>query len=331
MSTQFKNHSLGVPEHSGERITNETGDTFTGVYEFKDEEREPFFRLHDISQDRLPDKEVKTAWHSAMQARFLRQDDKFKHEQHYTAKEGTQRRQADLIYDDRTVVELQHSGISMKDLKARTEDALETYDKIIWIFDFEQMKAKLFQTDFLFEDHLDRKILKALTYKQQQWVDREGGIQSTRLPPNVREQYFGYKEWIDKYSSSYGWTEGYMSYLNWAPVIATALVAIPDNSVLRVRHTSPPVWAHLLTEKNDWVSPENTLIKQYSDYEEFDDEVEVWFHDQNQEYEYFFKIEKSFSRGHGKTYAADLQKRMPYMLELSTKSWEQLVETVKNG
>lgn len=48
-----------------------------------------------------------------MQARFIRLDEKFKMEVHYLGSEGT-RRQADIIYDDRVCIELQHSNISKK-------------------------------------------------------------------------------------------------------------------------------------------------------------------------------------------------------------------------
>jgi len=64
MAKLFKNYTLGTPEHTGQRITNEIGDTFTGVYEFKDKKRIPFFRLFETSEERLDYKEVKTIWHS---------------------------------------------------------------------------------------------------------------------------------------------------------------------------------------------------------------------------------------------------------------------------
>ena len=323
MASTFKNYSLGVPEHSGQRITNETGDTFTGVYEFKDKEREPFFRLFESGKERLDYKEIRTIWHSSMQARFLRQDDKFKHEQHYTAKEGTQRRQADLIYDDRIVIELQHSNISIKDLKARTEDALETYDKIIWIFDFEQMKAKLFQTDRLF-DSIDKKLVKALSYKQQKWVDTEGGIYSTRLPDSIRDQYFTYDSWP---SVSYGWLGCHEVTLQ-KEVDITGIY----NRLVRFRHTKPPAWAHLVAEVND--SHLNGYdIKQYGEYDITEPEVEIWFHvyDQENEYESFFKFVRGLSRSEAKRYAVDLQKRYAYMLEFATMGWDQSVENIKSG
>ena len=75
-----------------------------------------------------------------MQVRFLREGgEKVLHEFPYTHKDMKAKggyRQADIMYDNKTVIELQHSSIKEKDLSERIHDATLQHNNI-WIFDFE--------------------------------------------------------------------------------------------------------------------------------------------------------------------------------------------------
>jgi hypothetical protein len=133
-----KHFKQGVPEFSGQRVFNATGDELTGIYNFKDETSEKHFRMHKLGKDRIAGKEIKTEWHSEMQARFLKTSECFKHEVHYQGINGG-RRQADIVYNDEVCIELQYSNISKDDILARTKDALNKYKKIIWIFNHDTM------------------------------------------------------------------------------------------------------------------------------------------------------------------------------------------------
>lgn len=139
MKAVLRNSFLGVPQHSGERKKDEIGNIFTGVYEFIDKERKPFYRIHEPKTKR-PGKEIFTTWHSSMQVRFLREGgEKVLHEFPYTHKDMKAKggyRQADIMYDNKTVIELQHSSIKEKDLSERIHDATLQHNNI-WIFDFE--------------------------------------------------------------------------------------------------------------------------------------------------------------------------------------------------
>tara|TARA_Y100000114_G_C11718656_1_gene307311 strand:+ start:119 stop:1093 length:975 start_codon:yes stop_codon:yes gene_type:complete len=309
----LKNNTLGTPEYSGERKTNEIGDEFTGVYEFKDKNRQKHFRLHKVGTDRLDSKEAKTIWHSEMQARFIRLDPKFRLEVHYLGSEGN-RRQADIVYDDKVCIELQHSSISKNELEERTRDALHKFEKVIWVFDHKSMISKsskwlevsniaVEEEEFKPINYTERTRLEdALYHFEQRWG--QYGVQVDLT--NVKSYSAMRQEW--EFSTCFG--------------------AEPAETVY-FRSSTPPVYMYLNT------LPRESLFKGYNikDYgtDVSDERVSILFHyyeapfdDEEEPYEIFHKLEKGLTRQEAKkeTLSEDFQKRLPYVTKHKALSWD---------
>lgn len=312
----IKNYTLGIPEFSGQRKTNIIGDEFTGVFEFKDENRQKHFRLHKVGTDRIDSKEAKTIWHSEMQARFIRLDEKFKMEVHYLGSEGT-RRQADIIYDDRVCIELQHSNISKNDLEERTRDALHKWERVIWVFHHNSILPA--SSQYLLESDI---IGKDEEFKQISYQEME------RLRNEIRDfdwRWGKYGAKIDiKEVKQYGDTT--------QPWYKGEFAAEPEE-IVYFRSSTAPVYMYLntLPQEYEW---QGYNIKDYGKNVS-NERVSILFHyyenplfEDDEPYEIFHKLEKGLTRQEAKneTLSADFQRRLPYVARHKALSWDSFCE-----
>jgi len=310
-----KNYALGIPEYSGHRKFNETGDEFTGVYNFKDPNREKHFRLHKLGKDRLEGKEIKTEWHSAMQARFLRLDDRFKHEVHYQGVNN--RRQADIVYDDRICVELQYSSISKDELLTRTEDALHKYEKIVWIFNFDTMiKSTLYTCPALkhrineesnYQEKMNLWDVKLKTFKD---------YMHHQLPE------WEYNKMLDSAKPDYWKNKIYKHFMEDAW----------HAEEFYLRASTAPVWSYLVDTPREYLyAPKKYQYYCIKDYKgECEHNVErmkVIHHHFNDKNEMFYDALRGLTRKEAKelTDTTDFQKRYPFVTAHRAGDFDEIV------
>ena len=313
-----KNSQLGIPEFSGERRFNETGDEFTGVYEFKDKNRQKHFRLHKTGIDRLDSKEVKTVWHSEMQARFIRLDPKFKLEVHYQGLHDN-RRQADIVYDDRVCIELQYSNISRIELEERTKDALHRFDKIIWIFYHSSMipqSARWLAQSSIPKPEIDKNgfTLQPIGYKEEELFEevqdflRRWGKHGVTI--DCENLYRGTR-------NKHDWE------------INTCFGAEIEETVY-FRTSTAPVYMYLKTLPNVYEFRGHT-IKEYKENVSHPSNVSILFHyyeqcEDEEPWEIFHKLEKGLTRGEAKTETNtyNLQSGYSFVSKHTTLCWDRL-------
>lgn len=297
-----KNSTLGVPEYSGQRKFNETGDEFTGVYNFKDPNREKHFRIHKLGADRLEGKEIKTEWHSTMQARFLRLDDRFKHEVHYQGVNN--RRQADIVYDDRICVELQYSSISKDELLTRTEDALHRYEKIIWIFNFDTMIKSTLYTCPELKYRIEEETNPWPNSKLKRFSDYLITEEDNFMPWNKPDYW---KNKIYKHFMEDVW----------------------HAEEFYLRASTAPVWSYLVDTPQERLWPEKgIIIKDYKgECEHNVERMKVIHHHFNDEDEHFYDALRGLTRREAKelTDTTDFQKRYPFVTAHISGDFDEIV------
>lgn len=313
----LKNSTLGTPEYSGERKTNEIGDEFTGVYEFKEKKRKKHFRLHKVGTDRIDSKEAKTIWHSTMQENLIRLDKNFKMEVHYLGLEGN-RRQADIVYDDKVCIELQHSSISRNELEERTRDALHRFEKIIWVFHHNSMMPK--SSKWLSASGIIDKDAQFLQIKYQEMERLQQAVNDF----NWRWGKYGAEVDITKVKT--------FGSANQSWEINTCFGADPEE-IVYFRSSTPPVYMYLNT------LPRESLFKGFNikDYgtDVSDERVSILFHyyenpmfEDEEPYEIFHRLEKGLTRQEAKleTLAVDLQKGYSYVTKHKVLSWDNFCQ-----
>ena len=282
------------PDHSGERIENAIGDTFTGVM---CSTKRDHWRLY--GQENRPFKEIKTAWHSELQARFVREGMKYKHEVPYITLQTQQLRRADIIYDNRIIVELQHSPLKSEQQLERHRNALENYEKCFWLFDIERFKPYAYNLS----SHGYQGIFEDLKEAQVRSILVRHSTPPTWILPYVETEAF-YSKWKNIHEGTFG---------------------VPATSELFPRHEE--------------LFPEmfGSWLKQYSGLKNEDLDPEIWIHIWNEynleaeEPQFFLKLEKVYNR---KDAASNLnikglQKRGPYVSKFSVHTWEEFVEHIE--
>jgi len=297
-----KNSTLGIPEYSGHRKFNETGDEFTGVYNFKDPNREKHFRIHKLGADRLEGKEIKTEWHSTMQARFLRLDDRFKHEVHYQGVNN--RRQADIVYDDRICVELQYSSISKDELLTRTEDALHKYEKIVWIFNFDTMIKSTLYTCPALRHRIEQETNPWPNSKLKTFGDYLVNEDTNKMILwGSKPDYW--KNKIYKYFMEDAW----------------------NTKEFYLRASTAPVWSYLVDTPQAY-SWNGHYIKDYKgECEHNVERIQVTHHHFDEDNEMFYDALRGLTRREAKelTDTTDFQKRYPFVTAHTSGDFEDIV------
>lgn len=311
-----KNSALGVPEYSGHRKFNETGDEFTGVYNFKDPNREKHFRIHKLGADRLEGKEIKTEWHSAMQARFLRLDDRFKHEVHYQGVNN--RRQADIVYDDRICVELQYSSISKEELLTRTEDALHKYEKVVWIFNFDTMIKSTLYTCPELKCRINEELNYCTKGETNPWPNSK--LKTFEEFWKSKKNYL--TEW--EYDMAlHGPKPDYWKNKIYKHFMEDAWRA----EEFYLRASTAPVWSYLVDTPQEY-SWNGYHIKDYKGKCEHNVErMKVIHHHFNDEDEYFYAALRGLRRKEAKelTDTTDFQKRYPFVTAHTAGDFDEIV------
>lgn len=288
--SNIKNGQLGIPAYSGQREFDEQGNEYVAVYNFKDKDRTPFFRVHKKSG--IGD--THNLWHSNLQEMILRNSSDFSHEVPYYMDNG-RKRIADLYYHpSKTIVELQHSSISIDELRQRTLDALEYADKIVWIFDA--------------STHVTKARAQIKT-KQDGITEWKPGYNLNRLTDFVDIEYG------DR-----------LFYRCSMPPSWSLLLTKAVSDELEVQKIFKYTIKQFLYSKFKSNYSHNK-VKIYFTQEEtiycedIDEDVDIM---------YLMELTNQFDRIKGKKYAKDLQKRYPYMVEFTMRHKDELFNFIES-
>jgi hypothetical protein len=152
---------IGVPEYSGQRKINEDGIECCGVANFKEPHRKPYYREMSTAGKKI---NLPKEWHINIQNRFRDLDRvNFQMETYYHGIDGSTRR-ADIVYTnpitgETVCIEAQYSHISLEELKNRTKNLLNVYDRVVWLFYHDTMlKSQKVQFRYTWQDKDDDDI-----------------------------------------------------------------------------------------------------------------------------------------------------------------------------
>lgn len=125
------------------------------------------------------DKDAKSPWHIHMQELFPRDT----LEVRFNDQEGKLRHIADVYLEEsKTVIEFQHSPISVEDFKSRTSFHVSEGRRIIWIFYVGKKDSPLGYLKYLF-------LHKDLRHHVYYWSQAQGTVLSSVFGPSGSDQY----------------------------------------------------------------------------------------------------------------------------------------------
>lgn len=294
--SKIRNGQLGIPTYSGQREFDKQGNEYVGVYNFKDKGRIPFFRIHKKSG--IGD--THSLWHSNLQEMILRSSSDFSHEVPYYVDNG-RKRIADLYYHpSKTIVELQHSSISIDELKQRTLDALKYADKIVWIFD------------------ASTHVTKA----RSQIKTKQDGITEWKPGHNLNHL-------TDFVDIEHGDRLFYRCSMppSWSLLLTKAVS--DDFEVLNEDWFSQTHYKYTIKQFLYYKFKSNYSHNKVKIY--FTQEETVYCEDIDEDVDimYLMELTNQFDRINGKKYAKDLQKRYPFMVEFTIRHEDELFNFIE--